>query len=70
MSDTRQVTSKQGDTIDMICQRYFGYTSAITEQVMSLNPHLKNTAVLESGVTIVLPIAKPVQTLSIIQLWD
>lgn len=70
MTDTRQVTSKQGDTLDMICQRSFGYTSAITEDVMALNPHIKNTAVLESGVTIVLPIAKPVQTLPLIQLWD
>lgn len=70
MTDTRQVTSKQGDTLDMICHRYFGYTRAITEDVMAMNPHIKNTAVLESGVTIVLPIAKPVQTLPLIQLWD
>ncbi|OBX79126.1 tail protein X [Faucicola atlantae] len=70
MTDTRQVTSKQGDTLDMICQRYFGYTAAITEQVMSLNPHLRNIAVLASGVSITLPIAPPVQTLPIIALWD
>lgn len=64
------IRTKQGDTVDSICQRYFGYTSAITEQTFALNPHIKSTLVFESGVTLILPTVAPVQQLPIVQLWD
>jgi phage tail protein X len=50
------VLSQQGDTVDLICHRHYGYTAGITEQVLDLNPGLAARGpVLPAGVTITLP---------------
>lgn len=66
----RIVQTMQGDTVDLICLRYFGYTGGVTEQVMALNPQLANyDLVLPSLIDITLPDAPKRQQKEIIQLW-
>lgn len=66
----RNVVSRQGDTIDLICHRYFGITGGVTEQVMAMNPHLIHyDLVLPSGVLITLPDSPKRTQKNIIQLW-
>lgn len=65
------VSAQQGDTVDSICQRYYGYTSGITEEVLKVNPGLADLgAVLPIGQKIVLPRFQPLQTQSTVKLWD
>lgn len=66
----RVVSTLQGDTVDLICLRYFGFTGGVTEQVMSINPHLVNyDLTLPTGVEIQLPIAPERTQKQVIQLW-
>lgn len=66
----RQVSSRQSDTVDLICLRYFGFTGGITEQVMNMNPQLTAyDVILPSGVMIKLPDSPKRTQKKIIQLW-
>lgn len=66
----RQVISLQGDTVDLICYRYFGFTGGVTEQVMAMNPHLAHyDVVLPKEVVINLPYSPKRTQKNIIQLW-
>lgn len=66
----RVVQTQQGDTVDMVCLRYFGFTGGITEQVMSLNTHLtKHELVLPALIDITLPDTPERQETEITQLW-
>lgn len=66
----RIVQTLQGDTVDLICLRYFGFTGGVTEQVMDLNPQLVNyDLVLPAHVDIQLPTAPTRQKKQVIQLW-
>lgn len=66
----RIVMTQQGDTVDLICLRYFGFTSGVTEQVMTLNPQLHNyDLVLPKEVDIQLPSAPKRSQKQVIQLW-
>lgn len=65
------VFAQQGDTVDAICQRYYGYTSGITEEVLKVNPGLADLGpVLPIGQKILLPAFQPQQTKSTVKLWD
>lgn len=66
------VKSVQGDTVDLICWRYYGRTAGVLEQVLSSNRGLAALGpVLPMGTMITLP-DQPVQAGSkqIVQLWD
>lgn len=66
-----KVTSTQGDTVDEICHRHYGYTSGVTEQVLSSNLGLAEYgAILPAGVEITLPQQPTQQTVKTIKLWD
>jgi phage tail protein X len=66
----RIVQTVQGDTVDLICLRYFGFTGGVTEQVMSLNPQLVNyDLVLPQLIDIKLPDSPKRQQYQVIQLW-
>lgn len=64
------LSTQQGDTVDLICLRYFGFTGGVTEQVMNVNPHLvEYDLVLPAGVDIQLPnVPERIQN-QVIQLW-
>ncbi len=66
------VKSLQGDTVDLICWRYYGRTAGVLEQVLDFNRGLADLGpVLPMGTLITLP-PQPVQagTKRIVQLWD
>lgn len=66
------VKSLQGDTVDLICWRYYGRTAGVLEQVIDTNKGLAALGpVLPMGTMITLP-EQPIQSGSkeIVQLWD
>lgn len=69
-ADVRVVQTRQGDTIDIICQRYFGKTRDITEQVLAMNPSASSIVIFNSGESLKLPITNTRTTSQVISLWD
>lgn len=67
-----KVRAMQGDTVDAICQRYYGRTAAVTEAVLERNPGIAELGpILPQGTLIELPeVAPPKQNNNMIQLWD
>ena len=65
------VTSLQGDTVDLICQRVYGDESGFVEKVLTANPGLADLGpVLPIGTVVFTPeLAKPAD-LPTISLWD
>ncbi|MBP6518328.1 tail protein X [Shewanella sp.] len=60
----------QGDTVDLLCFRYYGRTQGVVEQVLNANPGLCLTTELKAGQWVDMPdITEPKQK-DIIQLWD
>ncbi|MNE64243.1 Phage Tail Protein X [compost metagenome] len=66
-----QVRAQQGDTLDQVLQRHYGYTAGITEQVLHLNAHLAELGpLLPIGTLITLPDAPTQAEAPLIQLWN
>jgi phage tail protein X len=71
MSST--ATARAGETVDEICWRVLGQTSAVTEQVLALNPGLAALGPkLPAGTEVILPDVAQAQPAvrETIQLWD
>ena len=67
----REVRSVEGDTVDLICYREFGYTEEITEQLLALNPGLADVGpVIPVGTAIVLPAVAAAPVTNTLNLWD
>ncbi|RFA31341.1 phage tail protein [Alkalilimnicola ehrlichii] len=63
--------AKQGDTVDLICQRHYGYTAGVTEAVLEANSGLAQLGpVLPIGTRVRLPIQRPRTTRSTVALWN
>ncbi|MHA3078826.1 tail protein X [Acinetobacter sp. ANC 5502] len=69
---SKTITAVQGDTIDLICWRYYGRTAGIVEAVLEANPFLSEQApILELGTPIFLPdLPAQQQVKQTISLWD
>lgn len=66
-----KVKANQGDTAELICYRYFGYTAGITEQVLDDNPGLAALGpILPMGTEIILPDAEAPAEKKMVNLWD
>ena len=67
-----QVRSIQGDTVDRICQRIYGKTAGVTEQVLAANPGLADLgAILPRGTLVTLPEqVTAAEATTMLQLWD
>ena len=66
-----QTRSIQGDTVDRICQRVYGRTAGVTEQVLIANPGLADRGpILPMGTLITLPEQAPQAESPMLQLWD
>lgn len=69
-----RVIANQGDTVDQICQRHYGYTAGITEQVYAANHGLAELGpILPLGTAVTLPDlpTKPAETTrQLVNLWD
>lgn len=63
--------TKQGDTLDWICWRFYGNRTGAVELVLKHNPKLgKESAVLPSGLEITLPDFPAGERSGGINLWD
>ncbi|MEJ1412772.1 MAG: tail protein X [Candidatus Sedimenticola sp. (ex Thyasira tokunagai)] len=70
-ADMSTAITQQGDTVDLVCRRYYGTTVGVTEQVLEANPGLaEHGAVLPSGLLINLPAATDKPETNTINLWD
>lgn len=68
---TDRTRARQGDTLDRICHRHYGYTAGITEAVLEANPGLCELgALLPSGTPVTLPAIAPAATAPSVQLWQ
>ncbi|WP_387464108.1 tail protein X [Photorhabdus sp. RM323S] len=65
-----EVKALQGDTVDLICQRYYGRTQGVVETVLSANNAICNTTLLSAGQLVILPDFAPQAHDTIVQLWD
>lgn len=64
-------TSRDGDTVDLICWKHYGKTDTTTELVYKNNPHLaKLDVVLPLGTNIYLPDFQEVKVTQFVELWD
>lgn len=70
---TISATAREGETVDEVCWRVLGRTSAVTEQVLELNPGIASLGPrLPGGTELVIPdIAEAAPAVrETIQLWD
>lgn len=63
--------SKDGETLDAICWRYYGRTAGVVEKVLIANRHLAEYgAILPAGVRISLPPMDEPKNNQKIKLWQ
>ncbi|MGL5224443.1 MAG: tail protein X [Aeromonas sp.] len=66
-----QLRSMQGDTLDIMLYRHYGYTAGITEQVLATNQGLAELGpILPTGTLITMPAAPTQAEQPLIQLWS
>ena len=70
-----RVYARQGDTVDLLCYRHLGGTSALLERVLAANPGLAaHGPVLPEGTPVDLPditaTNTPPAVRPLINLWD
>lgn len=66
-----QTLASQGDTLDLICQRYYGRTEGVVEMVLAANPGLAALGVIvPHGTAIALPDVPASPTRETLNLWD
>ena len=65
------ITTQQGDTVDLLCQRHLGQTQGLTEDTLRRNRGLAaHGPILQAGLVIQLPDKPALAPKSHIQLWD
>jgi len=65
------VYAQQGDTVDEICQRYYGRTGQAVELVYAANPGLAESGpVLPHGCEVTLPDLTDSSAGETVNLWD
>jgi phage tail protein X len=65
------IRTHQGDSTDLLCQRYYGRTAGVTEQVLEANPGLAEYgAVLPIGLRVEMPDRPAPVITARVQLWD
>ena len=66
-----QAIAQQGDTLDMICARYYGRTEGVVEAVLAANPGLAELgAVLPHGTAVELPDVQTAPVAETVNLWE
>lgn len=64
-------TTSDGDVLDAICNKYYGATSGIIEQVIEANRHLELEAdIFTAGTKITLPEITQSKEVQIVKLWQ
>jgi len=63
--------TKDGDTLDYICWKFYAQQSGAVEQVLDANPGLANKGpIFDGGIEIALPEIQTKTTVQTISLWD
>lgn len=63
--------SKMGETVDMICFKYYGKTSVVTELVLDHNPGISLNVVLPLGTVVILPdYVEDTVSINLVNLWE
>ena len=65
-----KVKALQGDTVDLLCQRYYGTTQGVTEIVLAANKALAGQILLDAGQVVELPDISTAATKETVQLWS
>lgn len=66
-----RVYAMQGDTLDLLCVRYYGRTAGVVEAVLQANPGLSALGViLPHGTAVDLPDVDTSPTAETLNLWD
>ncbi|AVR05511.1 tail protein X [Pluralibacter gergoviae] len=66
-----QVIAQQGDTLDVICVRYYGRSAGVFETVLAANPGLADAGpLIPYGTAVELPQVQSAPTAESINLWD
>ncbi|HFE2021139.1 phage tail protein [Klebsiella pneumoniae] len=66
-----KVYAMQGDTLDMLCARYYGRTEGVVETVLQTNPGLSELGIfLPHGTQIDLPDVASSPVTETINLWE
>lgn len=66
-----EVLAIQGDTVDRLCFRHYGYTDAVTEAVLEANPGLAEQGpFISMGTRVQLPDVPAQPARQTVQLWD
>ncbi|ASS57929.1 tail protein X [Rhizobium leguminosarum] len=65
-------TSRQGETVDLACWRYYGRTAGVMEAVLTANPGLAAKGpILPIGTVMTMPDAvAPTSARQLVKLWD
>lgn len=48
-------TTRQGETVDLVCNAHYGLTEKVTELVLAANPGAAAAAILPMGTRLVMP---------------
>lgn len=59
----------QGDTLDLLCHRYYGTTQGVTETVLAANPGIAEQIFLDAGQVVELPEVSESAQQETVQLW-
>lgn len=59
----------QGDTLDLLCHRYYGTTQGVTEAVLAANPGIAEQIFLDAGQVVELPEVSESAQQETVQLW-
>ncbi|HBR3209693.1 TPA: tail protein X [Klebsiella pneumoniae] len=65
-----KVKALQGDTVDLLCQRYYGTTQGVTETVLAVNKGIADQLFLAAGQVVELPEIHTAATKETVQLWN
>lgn len=66
-----QYVTKQGETVDLACFRYYGHTRGVLEPVLKANPGLAGLGLIPPmGTNIAMPDPQPVKAAPLVSLWD
>lgn len=56
--------------LDLICWKYYGFSSEAVEAVLKANPGLAEYELLPAGLTIKLPVIQKAIPKQVVKLWD
>ncbi|HGP3983924.1 TPA: tail protein X [Klebsiella pneumoniae] len=65
-----KVKALQGDTVDLLCLRYYGTTQGVTEAVLAANKGIADQLFLTAGQVVELPEINTAATKETVQLWN